>query len=142
MAAVVVVAAASVAGSTHCRAPYYGARQACDEEATIMLNRWSDGVSTFGHESISDRRAAVLRADEERAAERHSQIEAQSSILRTPQERIELWERLHGLRLPIAGTHKLVRLIAVTTALTVDQVHEEQRRRSGASAAPTADVRL
>jgi hypothetical protein len=102
-----------------------------------MLNRWSDGVNTFGHESISDRRAAVLRADEERAAERHSQIEAQSSILRTPQERIELWERL-----PVAGTHKLIRLIAATTALTVEQVHEEQRRRSGASAAPTADVRL
>ena len=107
-----------------------------------MLNRWSDGVNSLGHESISDRRAAVLRADEERAAERHSQIEAQSSVLRTPQERIELWERLHGLKLPLAGTHKLIRLIAVTTALTVEQVHEEQRRRSGTLAAPTADIRL
>lgn len=80
----------------------------------------------------SDRRLAVERADKERAAERNSRIEAQSSPLLTPQERVQRWEDLHGVRLPTDPNHKLVRVIATQTALAIEQVRDEQtRRRTG-----------
>lgn len=78
---------------------------------------------------VSDRRVAVERAQQERAAERISRIEAQSSPLLTPQERVQRWEDLHGVRLPADANHKLVRVIAVDTALAIDQIRDEQARR-------------
>lgn len=79
-----------------------------------------------------DHRAAILRADEERAAERLTQIRAQSSTLATPVERIRLWEALHGLNLPLRAGHKLLQVIADDTALSVEQVNDERERRSAA----------
>jgi hypothetical protein len=78
---------------------------------------------------IKDRRAAIERAEQERAAERNSRIEAQSSPLLTPQERVQRWEDLHGVRLPADPNHKLVRVIALDTALAIEQVRDEQTRR-------------
>lgn len=77
----------------------------------------------------SDRRAAAERALAERAAFRRSQIEEQSSPLLTAQERVRRWEALHGLRLPLDPNHRLVRVIATDTALAIEQVQGEQRRR-------------
>ncbi len=82
-----------------------------------------------GIAGAADRRAQALRLAEERAHERVKRLAAQSSPEHTPEERIRLWEELHGLDLPRSVTHKLVRLIASDTALSVRQVHEEQRRR-------------
>jgi hypothetical protein len=77
----------------------------------------------------TDSRAQALRIAEERAKERARLLERQSSFLHSPEERIQLWEKLHMLSLPRAPTHPLLRLIATQTALTIEQVHEEQRRR-------------
>ena len=77
-----------------------------------------------------DRRAQVLRAEQERVMERERQIELQSSPMSTPEERIRLWEQLHALQLPRSPTHALLRLIATQTALTLDQVRSEQQRRA------------
>lgn len=66
----------------------------------------------------------------DRAALRESELEAQSSPTKDPQERIGIWERLHALRLPRAPGHVLVKVIARQTRLTVAQVHEEQQRRA------------
>ena len=88
--------------------------------------------------SAADHRDKVLRAAEQRAAERDREIESQSSMIKDPRERIEIWERLHALHLPLAPGHVLVRVIAKQTHLTVGQVHEEQQRRAGArTAAPS-----
>lgn len=87
------------------------------------------GGGIFG--SVSDRRAQVQREEQERAAERQRQIASQCSPLNEPQDRIRIWEQLHGLRLPLAATHKLVRVIAMQTELSVQQVHDEQLRRAG-----------
>jgi hypothetical protein len=76
-----------------------------------------------------DYRAAVQRAQEERTQQRDRELAAQASPLNEPQERIRIWERLHALRLPLAPEHKLVRVIATQTELTVLQVREEQQRR-------------
>jgi len=88
-----------------------------------------DSFATAAGFDAMDRRAAIERADKERAAERHAQIEAQSSPLLTPQERVQRWEHLHGVRLPSDPNHKLVRVIASDTDLAIDQVRDEQTRR-------------
>jgi|JRYI01.1.fsa_nt_gb hypothetical protein len=95
-----------------------------------MNSNRSENFSSHGLEG-NDRRAAAIRAEEERAQLRHSRIEAQSSPFATPQERIRLWEELHGLKLPRDRDHRLVRVIAANTALTVQDVHDEQTRRHG-----------
>ncbi len=95
-----------------------------------MSSNRSENPFGFGLEG-SERRAAAIRAEEERAQLRHSRIEAQSSPYATPQERIRLWEELHGLALPRDHDHRLVGVIATHTALTVKDVHDEQTRRRG-----------
>jgi hypothetical protein len=82
--------------------------------------------------SAADHRDKVLRAAEQRAAERDRELESQASSIKDPRERIEIWERLHALHLPAAPGHVLVKVIAKQTRLTVGQVHEEQQRRAGA----------
>jgi hypothetical protein len=83
--------------------------------------------------SAEDHRQKVLRDAQERAAERDRELESQSSAFKEPRERIEIWERLHGLRLPRGPGHVLVKVIAKQTRLTIGQVHEEQQRRAGAT---------
>jgi hypothetical protein len=78
----------------------------------------------------TDRRAAIELEERERAAERQRRIASQCSPLNGPADRIRIWEEVHGLALPRSLTHKLVRVIATQTELTVRQVQEEQQRRA------------
>lgn len=96
----------------------------------MSMHRSSASDVQLGAMNISDRRAAVQREEAERAAERKEQIASQSSPLNDPEARIRIWERLHALNLPVSSTHRLVRVIAMQTELTVQQVQEEQRRRA------------
>jgi hypothetical protein len=79
--------------------------------------------------TLVERRAAVLRADEERAIERRRELDLQTSPGKDPQERISIWERLHALRLPALATHPLVAVIANDTELTLRDIEAEQHRR-------------
>jgi len=100
-----------------------------------------DGLISAPPGSVAEQRERVQRAAAERAALRESELEAQASPVKAPRERIEIWERLHALRLPPTPGHVLVQVIARQTRLTIGQVHQEQRRRAGApddSAAPAA----
>jgi len=99
----------------------------------MSLNRLSEGVSAAAGFEATDRRAAALREEQERIALRHAQIEAQSSPHMTARERIGLWENLHALQLPRGAEHKLVRVIAKQTGLTVHDVQAEQLRRANPS---------
>jgi hypothetical protein len=103
----------------------------------MSSNRSDDGAFGLRTEA-TDRRAAALRAEQERAALRQSQIEAQSSPSMSAQERIRLWEDLHGLRLPRDANHKLIGIIAGDTALTPQQVRDEQLRRMDTSSVATS----
>lgn len=96
----------------------------------MSIHRSSTSDVQLGAMNISDRRAAVQREEAERAAERKEQIASQSSPLNSPEDRIRIWERLHALTLPQSSTHRLVRVIAMQTELSVQQVQEEQRRRA------------
>lgn len=80
--------------------------------------------------TVAEFRLRVQRAEQERAALRGSELEAQVSPVKDPRERIEVWERLHALRLPRASNHLLLAVIAKQTQLTMGQVHEEQMRRA------------
>lgn len=90
---------------------------------------------------IADRRAQIERHQREHAAERQQQIALQSSPFSAPEERIELWEKLHALKLPKSATHKLVRVIAEQTELTMQQVLEIQQRRAAGAAPSFAEER-
>jgi hypothetical protein len=86
--------------------------------------------------SAADFRHGVEVAAREQAAIRLTELESQSSSVKDPRERIQIWERLHALRLPRTPGHVLVRVIAEQTRLTVRQVQEEQQRRATPAAAP------
>lgn len=83
--------------------------------------------------SAAERRAAVKMAAERRLEERRQQFEQLTSPIRTPGERIALWEQLYEIQLPEGAEHPLVRVILAHTELTADDIHEEQRRRREAS---------
>ncbi|WP_129780401.1 hypothetical protein [Peristeroidobacter soli] len=80
--------------------------------------------------SVAEFRLRVERAQQERVALRESELEAQASPVKDPRERIEIWERLHALRLPRTSNHLLLAVIAKQTQLTLGQVQEEQVRRA------------
>jgi hypothetical protein len=97
----------------------------------MSSNRKTGGDFGLGAE-YQDRRAAALRAMEAKAELRKSRIAA----LRAPEtpsaERISLWESFHELRLPVDPHHRLVPVIANDTALSIGEVHDEQKRRLAA----------
>lgn len=80
--------------------------------------------------SAAEHRQKVHEAEQERAVLRASELASQMSPVKEADERIRIWERLHALHLPRTSGHVLVKVIATQTCLTVDQVHEEQRRRA------------
>ena len=106
----------------------------------MIFDRQPYQPSTTLHDSPVERRLQVQRAEQERAALRESELEDQASPVKEPRERIEIWERLHALRLPRTPDHLLLTVIATQTRLTVAQVREEQRRRVARSRPSSADV--
>jgi hypothetical protein len=126
----VAVAAAVVAGDVYSARAARRVRPLSQSEGIMSIHRSSASDVQLGAMNISDRRAAVQREEAERAAERKEQIASQSSPLNSPEDRIRIWERLHALSLPLSTTHRLVRVIAMQTELSVQQVQEEQRRRA------------
>lgn len=85
--------------------------------------RSSDGMSA------AERRAAIQAARENEAAARKIELAQLASATRTPAERIDSWERMHELRLPDSPEHPLVRVIATATALTMEEIRDEQHAR-------------
>jgi hypothetical protein len=67
---------------------------------------------------------AALQADKERNLVRQRSIET------PPATRIALWESRHGLPLPRDVKHPLMRIIAESTDLDVEQVLAEHQRRT------------
>jgi chromatin segregation and condensation protein Rec8/ScpA/Scc1 (kleisin family) len=72
------------------------------------------------------RRAAIEFEARER---RRNELAQQVAVHKTPEERIQIWERLHELSLPKKPNHPLIRIIARNTELTIEDIRDEQRRR-------------
>src|SRR5262245_60133870 len=84
------------------------------------------------------RRAAIEFEARER---RRHELAEQVAIQNTPEQRIQIWERLHELSLPKKPNHPLIRIIAADTELTVADIRDEQRRRRAPPAKPIAEAR-
>jgi hypothetical protein len=61
---------------------------------------------------------------------RRHELEEQVAVQHTAEQRIQIWERLHELKLPKKSNHPLVRIIAADTDLSIEDIRDEQRRRS------------
>ena len=72
----------------------------------------------------------IMREQNEEAERAQRARIEQSSELNTPGMRIQAWEKLHRLALPRESAHAVLDVVAKATRLTLEQVREEQRRRS------------
>lgn len=93
---------------------------------------------------MTDHRARIALEESERLARKQRELLEQTSDRNTPAERIRIWERRHGLKLPRDANHRLIGIVAHQTDLALDQVREEQQRRLArldveAAVVPTVD---
>jgi hypothetical protein len=84
---------------------------------------------------MMDFRARLVHQQAEAAERRRLDLAEQSSRLKTAEERIRIWERIHEVTLPKDPAHRLVDIIAANTGLMSSDVHEEQQRRASLRAA-------
>ena len=78
----------------------------------------------------------TLTADSDaRAAKRREDLEELRSDLKSPEQRIRAWERVHELTLPLSPNHPILDVIAVKTRLTIEQVQDVQRAEAARRAA-------
>jgi hypothetical protein len=79
---------------------------------------------------MMDFRARLVHQQAEAAERRRNDLAEQSSRLKTAEERIRIWERIHEVNLPRDPAHRLVEIIATNTGLTGSDVRDEQQRRA------------
>ena len=82
-----------------------------------------------------DFRARLVHQQAEATERRRLDLAEQSSRLKTAEERIRIWERIHEVNLPRDSAHNLVEIIATNTGLTQAEVRDEQQRRAALRAA-------
>ncbi len=88
-----------------------------------------------GDDPMLDFRARLVLQQAEAAERRRLDLAEQSSRLKTAEERIRIWERIHEVNLPRDSTHRLIAIIAANTGLTDSDVRDEQQRRASQRAA-------
>ncbi len=88
-----------------------------------------------GEDPMMDFRARLVHQQAEAAERRRMDLAEQSSRLKTAEERIRIWERIHEVTLPRDPAHRLVDIIAANTGLTDADVRDEQQRRAALRAA-------
>ena len=91
--------------------------------------------SSAPEDPMMDFRARLVHQQAEAAERRRLDLAEQSSRLKTAEERIRIWERIHEVTLPKDPAHRLVDIIAANTGLMSSDVHEEQQRRASLRAA-------
>jgi hypothetical protein len=92
-------------------------------------------ISPSGDDPMMDFRARLVHQQAEAAERRRLDLAEQSSRLKTAEERIRIWERIHEVTLPRDSAHRLVEIIAANTGLTDADVRDEQQRRAALKAA-------
>lgn len=106
---------------------------------STQVNHMSSNPSNFSSrlsppadhaDAPTDYSARIMREQNEEAERAQRERIEQSSELNTPAMRIRAWERLHRLTLPRGPAHAVLDVVARATRLTLEQVREEQRRRS------------
>jgi hypothetical protein len=98
----------------------------------MMKSRRFDSTVLAFPLNSTEYRDAVERYKIEKEMLKQRTVAALTSPQFDAEKRIRIWESLHGLNLPKSTNHRLLGLIAQKTALTVDQVRQEQTRRQDA----------
>ena len=80
-------------------------------------------------ELASDYRVRLAVEQAQSDERRRLELLELSATANAPDARIRAWERTHGLTLPRGVGHPVLNAVAAATRLTLDQVHDEQRRR-------------
>lgn len=93
-----------------------------------------------GDDPMMDFRARLVHQQAEAAERRRLDLAEQSSRLKTAEERIRIWERIHEVTLPRDSAHNLVEIVAANTGLTEADVRDEQQRRAARRAATATAV--
>ncbi len=87
-------------------------------------------ITPPGDDPMMDFRARLVHQQAEAAERRRLDLAEQSSRLKSAEERIRIWERIHEVTLPRDAAHNLVEIIATNTGLTEADVRGEQQRRA------------
>src|SRR6266581_8965256 len=87
-------------------------------------------IGQSGDDPMMDFRARLVHQQAEAAERRRTDLAEQCSRLKTAEERIRIWERIHEVTLPRDPAHRLVEIIAANTGLTDADVRDEQARRA------------
>ena len=85
-------------------------------------------------ESLLDYQRRWEIVAEERAERKRLEAAEQTLEQNVAGARIRAWERVHALRMPVDPRHPILGQIALTTQLTLADVHEEQQVRLGFAA--------
>ena len=102
-----------------------------------------DKYQTYGHisqsrpasEVAAERREQIAAQQAELQIRKNHDLARQTAVDSTPEMRIALWERRHGLALPRDPMHPLTQFVATSTDLAIEQVREEQKNRARSRAA-------
>jgi hypothetical protein len=86
----------------------------------------------------ADHRARIAHEQKQELERKQQELLEQISERNTPAQRILIWERRHGLTLPRDSNHPALGVVAAATGLALEQMHEEQRRRSANAKTETA----
>jgi hypothetical protein len=99
-----------------------------------MFRENDDRSRPAGDEILTDYRQRLALEAHERAERKRLELADQHSSVNAPATRIRAWEKVHALRMPSDPQHPVLDVIAAATQLTLAEVQEEQRIRSGAKA--------
>lgn len=79
---------------------------------------------------VADHKARIAQERQQDLERKQEEVLELISERNTPAQRVVIWERRHGLTLPLDSNHPALGVIAAATGLALEQMHEEQRRRS------------
>jgi len=110
----------------------------------MALHKWSEhpvqATPKHAADLIVDTRRRIAIEQAEATERRQGELAEQTAMRNTPETRIRVWERLHGLDLPARAGHPLLEVVAKDTELSLQQVEEEQRQRTAARSAPSPEA--
>ena len=86
-------------------------------------------MPSTAHDLVRTGAERLAHEQQEREEKRRLDLAEQRSDLNPPEVRIRMWEKIHGLRLPTDPEHPIVDVIAMSTRLTIEEVHREQQSR-------------
>lgn len=105
----------------------------------FFVARGRDQLPTSGAgDFVAEHRARIAHEQKEELERKQKELLEQMSERNNPAQRILIWERRHGLTLPRDSNHPILGIVAAATGLALEQMHEEQRRRSANTKTETA----